>query len=65
MHWESRNGGDCDEYKMNNWCKEDGDHYGSAWESQWGYFSRYTDSNGRTALVCPQCGCKEGKIQFL
>jgi len=59
LHWESSNGGDCNEYKMNNWCKEDGDHYGSAWESQWGNFSGWADSNGRTALVCFQCGCKE------
>jgi len=33
--------------------------YGSAWrKNSWGTFEDYADLEGRTALVCPECGCK-------
>ena len=29
---------------------------------KWNGFQRWSDDKGRTALVCPQCGCKEPGI---
>merc|ERR1712168_1176417 len=40
------------------YCKPTGDHYGKNWKSSWGKFEKYADADGRTALVCPQCGCR-------
>jgi len=65
-NWVSgRNSNGCEEYgdPNNNWCKKDGDHYGSAWKKNWGKFEDWADSRGRTALVCPQCGCIDESVE--
>ena len=53
----------CEYYFNNNWCTSDGD-YGPAWDMAWGTFDNNVQDgyveNGQNALVCPQCGCKEG-----
>ena len=41
----------------------DGDHYGSAWKENWGTFEKYADAYGRTALICPECGCEKGNYK--
>ena len=74
--WNSRAGNkkDCDRYRKEGWCTEDGD-YGETWKPRWGTFERYAEKKcydwkangecaievGRTALACPQCGCRVGK----
>jgi len=55
--WKSWNGNRCKDYKKGKWCKTDGDHYGPNWKKTWGTFKRWADAKGKTALVCPQCGC--------
>ena len=36
----------------------DGNYYGEKWNwEEWGSFEDWADDEGRTALVCPQCGC--------
>lgn len=72
--WNSRAGNkkDCDRYHKEGWCTEDGD-YGETWKPRWGTFERYAEKKcyewkangecaieevGRTALACPQCGCR-------
>ena len=60
-NWKSSNGKGCKTYEAENYCKKDGDHYGSGWSyHSWGTFERYADSAGRTPLVCPECGCNGG-----
>ena len=51
----------CDRFAKRKWCKPTGKHYGENWRSGWGKIEEYTDAKGRSALVCPQCGC--GKLQ--
>lgn len=60
--WVDANGNGCKEYEREKLCKNDGDHYGKGWKAEWGTFDNLTDSEHRTALVCPFCGCKEGVI---
>jgi len=60
----SWNGFRCKDYKKKKWCKTDGDHYGPNWKKIWGTFKRWADAKGKTALVCPQCGCGEDSNQF-
>ena len=62
--WKSWNGNRCKDYKKGKWCKTDGDHYGPNWKKTWGTFKRWADAKGKTALVCPQCGCGEDSNQF-
>jgi len=58
-NWKSgKNTNGCKEYIVNEYCKKDGDHYGSNWATRWGTMEDWADEQGRTALVCPQCGCK-------
>jgi len=45
----------CKIYKEKKLC--DGDLYGSGWQTKWGKFKDFADLAGRTALVCPECGC--------
>ena len=48
----------CDAYEENRWCTSTGD-YGTGWEPRsMGTFEDYR-WNRETALVCPQCGCRE------
>jgi len=58
--WVDANGNGCEEYEKERYCKNDGDHYGEGWSATLGKFDNWTDSENRTALVCPFCGCKEG-----
>jgi len=46
----------CEEFSSKGLCKKDGDHYGDNWGKN-GTFDDWADAYGRTALVCPQCGC--------
>ena len=52
----------CSYYKENDYCKRSGDHKGSAWEKEWGELKDFIDTKNQSALVCPECGCKEGNI---
>ena len=55
----------CDYFAKHKWCKQTGDHYGENWKSGWGQFEKYADAHGRTAFVCPQCGCGGlSKLQY-
>jgi len=47
----------CHIYAQQKYCANG--TYGSAWLEGWGTFTDWRDSKGRTALVCPECGCKE------
>merc|ERR1712142_885867 len=60
-NWVSgRNSNGCEEYGEKKYCKKGGDHYGDDWNHEkWGKFEDWADDQGRTALVCPQCGCWE------
>jgi len=60
-NWVSgRNTNGCEEYGDKKYCKKGGDHYGENWNlKKWGKFEDWADDHGRTALVCPQCGCWE------
>jgi len=49
----------CQKYKDSYWCDYQG-KYWFRWEERWGTFEDYADADGRTALVCPQCGCGRG-----
>ena len=60
LGWKAHNGNGCEKYGQSKWCKTDGDHYGSGWKEKWENFEKWADDKGRTALVCPQCGCEEG-----
>jgi len=52
-------GFDCQRFSDQEWCKKDGDHYGDKWDFlSYGTFDAFPDYKGRTALVCPQCGCQ-------
>merc|ERR1712215_142046 len=62
--WKSWNGNRCKDYGKEKWCKTDGDHYGPKWEKKWGTFKLWANTKGKTALVCPQCGCSEDSNQF-
>merc|ERR1712142_1162711 len=58
-NWKAWNGKTCGFYEQHDYCKKDGDHYGSGWrKGTWGSFEGWSDDKGRTALVCPQCGCQ-------
>ena len=58
-NWKSYNGKGCKDYIDEKFCTENGT-YGDGWMSKWGKFDKWSDARGRTALVCPQCGCVEG-----
>jgi len=60
--WTSRTGKTCKDYEVNNWCTKDG-NYGTGWEETFKDFD-YWALNGRSALVCPQCGCKGAMRQY-
>jgi len=49
----------CEKYSSKRWCKDGG--YGPNWKPKWGLFEKYADAKGRTARVCPQCGCGTAK----
>jgi len=55
--WRSRSGKTCQSYAENRFCTQNGT-YGSGWRKGYGTFENWADSEGRTALVCPECGCK-------
>jgi len=61
--WKNGFGENCQMYGQNSWCKKSGDHYGPAWQSQWETFEKWADQEGRTALVCPQCGCEDAGVE--
>jgi len=46
----------CEVYKAMKYCADGS--YGSGWKNRWGTFEDYADSKGRTALICPECGCE-------
>jgi len=46
----------CQIYAQKKYCANG--TYGSGWQEGWGTFEDWTDSEGRTALVCPECGCE-------
>ena len=53
----------CAAHKKQEWCTSTGD-YGPNWpycaaDSRRCTFEDYA-VNGQTALVCPECGCREG-----
>jgi len=55
--WTSRGRGTCEDYQRNEWCKQNGD-YGDGWILKtYNLYDDWADTFGRTALVCPQCGC--------
>merc|ERR1712168_1679810 len=61
--WKAGNHNDdnpktCQRYIEEEWCTKDG-ALGPRWKDHWGSFTDYADVNGNTALVCPQCGCKD------
>ena len=65
-------GDDCKKYKEDEWCTADGE-YGKFWDDKAYYgktkfedFSKVQAVNGvkQNALVCPECGCKEGKYIY-
>jgi len=60
-NWVSGNNKGCDVYSRNQWCTREGG-YGSSWEERWISFEKWADSLGRSALVCPQCGCNAFKV---
>jgi len=48
----------CKIYAEKKYCA--GGTYGSGWLTfLWGKFEDYADDAGRTALICPECGCKD------
>lgn len=49
--WKDKDGYGCEVYRKNKWCSANGG-YGVNWNS-WKFHS----FKGKTALVCPQCGC--------
>ena len=55
--WKSSDDSTCAQYKEDNLCTETGD-YGTGWDSGFGTFEDFKNSFGETALVCPECGCK-------
>jgi len=62
--WKAHNGNGCEKYGERNWCKTNGNHYGSNWNhKKWKTFEHWADSEGRTALICPQCGCEEHRFR--
>ena len=62
-NWQANNGDGCQQYASKKWCKADGDHYGPEWNSlKLGTFERWADDLGRTAEICPQCGCTGGVV---
>merc|ERR1712130_992349 len=50
--WKDQDGYGCDTYKKHQWCTASG-QYGKNWNT-WQFYK----VNGKTALTCPQCGCK-------
>ena len=51
-------GYNCEYYAKNEYCTSTGG-YGGGWVRElFGTFEDMTNSNGETARVCPQCGCK-------
>merc|ERR1712130_817546 len=50
--WKDQDGYGCDTYKKHQWCTASG-QYGKNWNT-WQFYKM----NGKTALTCPQCGCK-------
>jgi len=65
-NWKASNGNRCKDYHENNWCKRGSErggesHYGSGWQTKWVNFEKWASQTeygpGRSALVCPQCGC--------
>jgi len=60
-NWVAKNGNGCEKYGKNEWCRKDkkgSDYYGRKWKARWRTFEHWMDREGRTARVCPQCGCK-------
>ena len=51
-------GDTCQTYSDRHWCSSTGG-YGENWHANYGPFEDYS-SNSETALVCPQCGCRNG-----
>ena len=50
----------CQDHIDLDYCTSSGG-YGQGWDKNWGTFDNYA-TNGQTALVCPQCGCSDGKL---
>jgi len=46
----------CKVYAERKYCADS--TYGPGWKEKWGTFENYADSEGKTALVCPECGWK-------
>jgi len=57
---------DCKVYSSKGWCNKHGG-YGPNWDFwDWGNFGKYANKAGKTAMVCPQCGCREdGHMQSI
>ena len=56
--FRDKQGMNCKMYAYFKWCNTFG-NYGDGWDSNiFGTFEDSADSNGNTAIVCPQCGCK-------
>jgi len=54
----------CETYSNEGWCHKDGG-YGPNWNFEdWNNFGKYADAAGRTALVCPQCGCRDSSSKI-
>jgi len=61
--WISNSDSTCKNYEDNNWCTQDGS-YGTGWRKEFDNFQYWADDSGRSALVCPQCGCgKNGAMR--
>jgi len=56
-NWADGEDWTCDDYADGCWCLNG--EKGPNWDDDnWGKFLEQKDDQGRTALVCPQCGCQ-------
>merc|ERR1719348_1172931 len=63
--WKSKTNKTCCEYETKEWCQRNGE-FGKNWDKQeWGTFDDWANEQGRSALVCPQCGCDPRRQFFM
>jgi len=64
--WRASDEKTCGDYLEKSFCKRGSErggmsHYGTGWKIEWGTFDKWASHTeygpGRSALVCPQCGC--------
>ena len=55
-------GDNCQKYIVNEWCSTFGGN-GTGWDESYGTFEDFA-VNGKTAAVCPQCGCGGGNLMY-